>query len=62
MTKIEYQELASELYERTIDFLNEETIEMLYDMKLIKDTGNDAIHHANKIIYQFLNKQLTKNW
>ncbi len=62
MTKIEYQELASELYERTVDFLNEETIEMLYDMKLIKDTGNEATYHANKIIYQFLNKQLTKNW
>ena len=29
MTKTEYQELASELYERVIDFLNEETIEML---------------------------------
>lgn len=62
MTKIEYQELASELYERVIDFLNIETIEMLYDMKLIKDEGNEAMHHANKVIYQFLNKQLTKNW
>ena len=62
MTKIEYQELASELYERTVDFLNEETIEMLYDMNLIKDTGDDAIHHANKIMYEFFNNQLTKNW
>ena len=62
MTKAEYQELASELYERTIDFINEETIEMLYDMEIIKHEGNDAIHHANKIIYEFLNKQLTRNW
>ena len=53
MTKIEYQELASELYERTVDFLNEEVVEMLYDMKLIKDTGNEATYHANKIMYQF---------
>jgi hypothetical protein len=36
MTKTEYQELASELYERTVDFLNEETIEMLYDLKIIQ--------------------------
>jgi hypothetical protein len=62
MTKIEYQELASELYERTVDFLNEEVIEMLYDMRLIKDTGNEATYHANKIMHQFFNKQLTKNW
>ena len=62
MTKVEYQELASELYERTIDFLNTETIEMLYEMNLIKDEGNDATYHANKTIYEFLNKQLTKNW
>ena len=62
MTKVQHQELASQLYERTVDFLNEETIEMLYDLHIIKDTGDDAIHHANKILEQFFNKQLTKNW
>lgn len=62
MTKAQHQELASQLYERTVDFLNEETIEMLYDLKIIDDTGDDAIHIANKVMYEFYNKQLTKSW
>ena len=62
MTKVKHQELASQLYERTVDFLNEETIEMLYDLKIIDDTGDDAIHIANNVMYEFYNKQLTKSW
>ena len=62
MTKEQYQELASELYERTIDFLNEETIEMLYDLKIIQDTDDDAMRIANKVMHEFYNKQLTKSW
>jgi len=62
MTKAQHQELASQLYERTVDFLNEETIEMLYDLKIIDDTGDDAIHIANNVMYEFYNKQLTKSW
>lgn len=62
MTKEKYQDLSSLLYERTIDFINEELIEMLYDQKIVDDTGDDAIHIANHILYEFFNKQITKNW
>jgi len=62
MTKKQYQELSSQLYERTVDFINEEIIEMLYDEKVIQDSGDDAIHVANKVLYEFFNKHLTKNW
>ena len=52
MTKVEYQELASELYDRTIDFMNVEVIEMLYDKNLIEETDDRAIHMANEILKQ----------
>lgn len=61
MTKVEHQALASDLYDRTIDFINIEIIEMLYDKNLIQDVDDDAIHLANEIIDQFFSKQLTKN-
>ena len=61
MNRIEYQALASDLYDRTIDFINIEIIEMLYDKDIIQNVDDDAIHHANEIIYQFFSKQLTKN-
>ena len=62
MTKKQYQELSSQLYERTVDSINEELIEMLYEEKVIQDTGDDAIHIANKVLYEFFNNHLTKNW
>ena len=58
MTKTDYQELVSKLYERTVDLLNEEIIELLYELKIIQDRGNDAIHLTNKVIHEFYNKQL----
>lgn len=61
MNRIEHQALASDLYDRTIDFINIEIIEMLYDKNLIQDVDDDAIHLANEIIDQFFSKQLTKN-
>ena len=61
MNRIEHQALASDLYDRTIDFINTEIIEMLYDKNLIQDVDDDAIHLANEIIDQFFSKQLTKN-
>ena len=61
MKKIEYQELASKLYEATNDYLNEILLEMLYTSDIIEDTGDDAIDLMNKVMKEFLNKQLTKN-
>jgi hypothetical protein len=62
MKKIEYQELASELYEATNHYLNEVLLEMLYTSNIIEDSGDDAIDLMNKVMKEFLNKQLTKNW
>ena len=62
MKKIECQELASKLYEATNHYLNEVLLEMLYTSNIIEDTGDDAIDLMNKVMKEFLNKQLTKNW
>ena len=62
MTKKDHKELACELYDRTVDFINEEVFEMLYDKNIIEDTGDDAVALINKILYEFFNKQITKDW
>jgi len=62
MIKKDYQDLACDLYERTVDFINEELFEMLYTKNSIEDTGDDATDLANKVLYEFFNKQITKDW
>ena len=53
MTNMNYKELADELYDRTIDFINEEVFEMLYDKNLIEESDDRAIHMADEIIEHY---------
>ena len=62
MTKPEYQELSSELYELTCDFVSEQLLEMLYDKNIIKETDDEAMEIFNKTLKQYYNTQLTKSW
>jgi hypothetical protein len=62
MIKKDYQDLACELYEQTVDFINEELFEMLYTKNIIENTNDDALDLANKVLYEFFNKQITKDW
>lgn len=62
MTKPEYQELSSDLYELTCDFVSEQLLEMLYDKDLIKETDNAAMDLFNKTLKQYYNTHLTKTW
>ena len=62
MTKQKYQELSSELYELTCDFVSEQLLEMLYDKDLIKETDNAAMDLFNKTLKQYYNTHLTKTW
>ena len=62
MTKPEYQELSSELYELTCDFVNEQLLEMLYDKDIIKETDDAAMEIFNKTLQQYYNRHLTKSW
>lgn len=61
-TKKQIGELAEILYDRTVDFLNEEVIEMLYDEGLIEELDDDAIAISNAVLEAYLNFNLTKNW
>jgi hypothetical protein len=62
MKKPEYQELSSELYELTCDFVNEQLLEMLYDKDIIKETDDAAMEIFNKTLQQYYNRHLTKSW
>ena len=62
MTKPEYQELSSELYELTCDFVSEQLLEMLYDKDIIKETDDAAMEIFNKTLKQYYNKNITKTW
>ena len=61
MTNIKTTDIAEALYDRTVDFINEEVIELLYDYDLIDELSDDAIHLANDVIDNYFNKNLTKN-
>ena len=62
LRKPEYQELSSELYELTCDFISEQLLEMLYDKDLIKETDDAAMEIFNKTLKQYYNTHLTKTW
>ena len=62
MKKPEYQELSSELYKLTCDFVNEQLLEMLYDKDIIKETDDAAMEIFNKTLQQYYNRHLTKSW
>jgi len=62
MTKPEYQELSSDLYELTCDFVSEQLLEMLYDKNIIKDNDDEAIGIFNETLKQYYNRHLTKTW
>ena len=62
MTKPEYQELSSELYELTCDFISEQLLEMLYDKNIIKETDDEAMEIFNQTLKQYYNTHLTKTW
>jgi hypothetical protein len=62
MTKPEYQELSSELYELTCDFVSEQLLEMLYDKNIIKETDDEAMEIFNQTLKQYYNTHLTKTW
>ena len=62
MRKPEYQELSSELYELTCDFVSEQLLEMLYDKNIIKETDDEAMEIFNQTLKQYYNTHLTKSW
>jgi hypothetical protein len=62
MTKPEYQDLSSDLYELTCDFVSEQLLEMLYDKNIIKETDDKAMEIFNKTLQQYYNRHLTKTW
>ena len=62
MTKPEYQELSSELYELTCDFVSEQLLEMLYDKDIIKETDDATMEIFNKTLKQYYNIHLTNTW
>ena len=62
MNKQMYQELSSDLYKLTCDFVSEQLLEMLYDKDLIKETDNAAMDLFNKTLKQYYNTHLTKTW
>ena len=62
MRKPEYQELSSELYELTCDFVSEQLLEMLYDKNIIKETDDEAMEIFNQTLKQYYNTHLTKTW
>ena len=62
MKKPEYQELSSELYELTCDFVSEQLLEMLYDKDIIKETDDEAMEIFNQTLKQYYNTHLTKTW
>ena len=62
MTKPEYQELSSDLYELNCDFVSEQLLEMLYDKGIINETDDAAMEIFNKTLKQYYNTHLTKTW
>jgi hypothetical protein len=62
LTKLQAQELAAELYNRTVDFIQEEVYEMLYDHGRIEELDDEAIDAINAILENFYAHHITKHW
>lgn len=62
LTKPQLEELAMELYDRTVDFMNEEMYEMLYELGRIEELDDDAMDIMNSIFEHFYAPHITKNW
>ena len=62
ITKQQAQELATELYNRSIDFIQEEVHEMLYDMGKIEELDDEALDVINAILENFFAYHITKHW
>lgn len=53
MTTKQSKELAALLYQRTIDFVQEECYEMLYEMDMIEELDDVAIEIMNRTIENY---------
>ena len=62
LTKPQAEELAIILYDRTIDFIQEEVYEMLYDLGRIEELDDEAIEVVNAILENFYAHHITKHW
>ena len=62
LTKPQSEELAATLYDRTIDFIQEELYEMLYDLGRIEELDDEAIEVVNAILENFYAHHITKHW
>ena len=62
ITKQQAQELATELYNRSIDFIQEEVHEMLYDMGKIEELDDEALDVVNAVLENFFAHHITKHW
>ena len=62
LTKPQAEELAVILYDRTVDFIQEEVYEMLYDIGRIEELDDEAIDAINAILENFYAKHITKHW
>ena len=62
LTKPQAQELAMTLYDRTVDFIQEEVYEMLYDHGRIEELDDEAIGAINAILENFYAHHIVKHW
>lgn len=62
LTKPQAQELAMALYDRTVDFIQEEVYEMLYDHGRIEELDDEAIGAINAILENFYAHHIVKHW
>ena len=62
LTKPQAQELAMTLYDRTVDFIQEEVYEMLYDHGKIEELDDEAIGAINAILENFYAHHIVKHW
>lgn len=60
MTATKYKELADALYQRTIDFIQEECQEMCYEMDLIEETNDKAFEIMNGITANYFSHYVKK--
>ena len=57
-----YKVLADILYDRTIDFVQEECFEMLKDFDLINDLDDKGIKLMNKTMEKYFSKKIKERW
>lgn len=55
-------ELAEELQDRTVDSLNEELCQILFDLDIVEEINDDAIVLINKVLKAYLHPKLTSDW